>query len=93
VLGGTRGAEDTSTEPDPEIADQILRRCIKVEPRLRGVRVRGHQVGLRPARPTVRLEVEQISGARCVHNYGHGGSGVTLSWGSAFTAAALLLDE
>jgi len=41
----------------------------------------------------VRLEVEQIGAARCVHNYGHGGSGVTLSWGSAHTAAALLLDE
>ena len=93
VLGGTRSARDTSTEPDPQIGEQILQRCIEVEPRLAHARVRGHQVGVRPARPTVRLEVEQISGARCVHNYGHGGSGVTLSWGSAFAAAALLLDE
>jgi len=93
VLGGTRSTDDASTEPHLEIAEQILRRCIEVEPRLRGVRVRGHQVGLRPARPTVRLEVEQIGSARCVHNYGHGGSGVTHSWGSAFAAAALLLGE
>ncbi len=93
VLGGTQSTDDTSTEPDPQIADQILRRCIEVEPRLRHARVRGHQVGLRPGRPEVRLEVEQIGAGRCVHNYGHGGSGVTLSWGSAFAAAALLLDE
>jgi len=93
VLGGTQSTEDTSTEPDPQIAEQILKRCIEVEPRLGDARVRGHQVGLRPARPAVRLEIEQIGAARCVHNYGHGGSGVTLSWGSASTAAALLLDE
>lgn len=93
VLGGTQSTDDTSTEPDPQIAEQILRRCIEVEPRLAHARVRGHQVGLRPGRPAVRLEVEQIGTARCVHNYGHGGSGVTLSWGSAHAAAALLLDE
>lgn len=90
VLGGTQSRGETSTEPDQEVAERILRRCIAVEPRLGNARVRGHQVGLRPARPAVRLEVEQIGAARCVHNYGHGGSGVTLSWGSAFHAAALL---
>ncbi len=93
VLGGTQSTDDTSAEPDPQVAQDILRRCIEIEPRLGDARVRGHQVGLRPARPTVRLEVEQIGGARCVHNYGHGGSGVTLSWGSAFTVASLLLDR
>ncbi len=93
VLGGTLSTEDTSTEPDPQIAQEILRRCIDVEPRLGDARVRSHQVGLRPSRPTVRLDVEQIGAARCVHNYGHGGSGVTLSWGTAFTAAGLLLEH
>ena len=40
------------------------------------------RVGLRPVRPrNVRLETE--AGTRIVHNYGHGGSGVTLSWGCA----------
>lgn len=90
VLGGTQSSGDTSIEPDPEIAERILGRCIEIEPRLGDARVRGHQVGLRPARPAVRVEVEQIGTARCVHNYGHGGSGVTLSWGCASRAAALL---
>jgi len=92
VLGGTQSTEDTSTEPESQIAQDILRRCIEVEPRLRDARVRGHQVGLRPVRPSLRLEVEQIGAARCVHNYGHGGSGVTLSWGTA-RAARLLLEQ
>jgi D-amino-acid oxidase len=43
----------------------------------------GHRVGLRPARPGDRLELDAIGGTAVVHNYGHGGAGVTLSWGCA----------
>ncbi len=93
VLGGTLVEDDEDLEPTPAVAEEILRRCIEVEPRLRQARIRGHQVGLRPGRSSVRLEVEQIGGARCVHNYGHGGSGVTLSWGCARETAALLTDQ
>jgi D-amino-acid oxidase len=40
------------------------------------------RVGLRPVRrQNIRLEREP--GTRIVHNYGHGGSGLTLSWGCA----------
>jgi glycine/D-amino acid oxidase-like deaminating enzyme len=35
-----------------------------------------------------RLDVEQIVGKTVVHNYGHGGSGWSLSWGSGEIAAA-----
>ena len=52
-------------------------------PALSGARVLGHRVGLRPARPEVRLEAEDGEGGRVVHCYGHGGAGVTLSWGCA----------
>jgi len=93
VLGGTQSTEDTSTVPDSRLAEEILQRCVEIEPRLAGAEIRGHQVGLRPARPTARLETEQIGTARCVHNYGHGGSGVTMSWGSALAAADLLLSQ
>ena len=42
----------------------------------------------RPFRATgPRLEVEQIAGKTVVHNYGHGGSGWSLSWGSGEIAA------
>lgn len=90
VLGGTAAADDWRLDPDPDEADQILRRCVEVEPRLRGARVLDHRVGLRPGRPSVRLEAEEVDGARCVHNYGHGSSGVGLSWGCAREATKLL---
>jgi D-amino-acid oxidase len=44
-----------------------------------------HKVGLRPVRPAVRVERE----GDVVHCYGHGGAGVTLSWGSADEVVAL----
>lgn len=84
VLGGTAdvGAEDL--QPDPAVARAILDRCIRLEPLLRKARVIGHRVGLRPGRPGVRLEPDLLPDSTpCVHNYGHGGAGVTLSWGCA----------
>ena len=44
-------------------------------------------VGLRPFRTSgFRVEREILNGKTLVHNYGHGGSGITLSWGSAHLA-------
>jgi len=91
VLGGTATEGDDNLTPDPGMAAEIVRRCAEVEPRLRTARVIGHRVGLRPARPTVRLEAQEIDGTRVVHNYGHGGVGVTLSWGCARDAVMMLL--
>lgn len=87
VLGGTArtGAEDLT--PDPAVAEAIVRRCAEVDPRVADARVLGHRVGLRPARSAVRLETETLpGGARCLHHYGHGGAGVTVSWASAARA-------
>jgi D-amino-acid oxidase len=56
--------------------------------------VLAHRVGLRPARPTVRLAAEPGDGGPLiVHNYGHGGGGITLSWGCAREAAALAAEH
>jgi glycine/D-amino acid oxidase-like deaminating enzyme len=42
--------------------------------------------GVRPYRKgSYRLDAETISGKFIVHNYGHGGAGITLSWGCAAT--------
>jgi D-amino-acid oxidase len=83
VLGGTtdHGAWDTVVQPD--VAEAILARCIAIEPALVEAPVLSHAVGLRPYRAAVRLAAEQRPGGLLVHNYGHGGSGVTLSWGCA----------
>ncbi len=45
----------------------------------------------RPAGP--RLEAEAVDGKVLVHNYGHGGSGWSLSWGCAAEATALALAD
>ena len=55
-------------------------------------RVLNTVVGLRPGRPVVRLEIERRGNSKIVHNYGHGGAGVTLSWGCAREVRELLLE-
>jgi len=49
--------------------------------------------GLRPYRETGFVVREQRMGAtRVIHNYGHGGGGITLSWGSSRLAVDLALS-
>jgi D-amino-acid oxidase len=84
VLGGTEQPGNWNVEPDPATAERIMRSCTALEPRLAGTEVIAHRVGLRPVRPSVRLEAEELGdGRRLLHNYGHGGAGLTLSWGCA----------
>lgn len=92
VLGGTavRGAE--SLEPDAGTSTAILARCRALEPRL-AERALSVAVGLRPGRDEIRVERERLPDGRpLVHDYGHGGCGVTLSWPCAEDARALLLE-
>ncbi|MFF5493511.1 FAD-dependent oxidoreductase [Streptomyces aquilus] len=90
LLGGTAVEDAWSTEPDPAVAAAIVRRCAALRPEIAGARVLGHRVGLRPTRDAVRLERELLPDGRVlVHNYGHGGAGVTVAWGCAEEAAEL----
>lgn len=88
VLGGVALPEDGPT--DAEAAAAILARAIEVEPRLANAAVIGRQVGWRPTRAAPRVELENVAGTPCVHAYGHGGIGVTVSWGVADDVARLL---
>ena len=90
VLGGTEDEGEWDRVPDPRASERILARAVELVPELRGARVLGTKVGLRPARPTVRLEAEERPDGRVVHCYGHGGAGVTLSWGCADEVADLV---
>ena len=83
VFGGTNDVSDDRTvDPDaplkssrmlPRARDSTRRKCSRA------------RVGLRPFRKSgVRVERAALRDGRAViHNYGHGGSGFTLSWGCA----------
>lgn len=91
ILGGTAEEDAWSMTPDPAVAEAIVARCAAIRPEIAGARVLQHQVGLRPTRPAVRLEREvRRDGRVLVHNYGHGGAGITVAWGCAREAAALV---
>jgi D-amino-acid oxidase len=93
VVGGTVEAGRWDTTADPRIAERLVEQARAAVPRLSSAQVLGHRVGLRPARPSIRLEVERRPNDddpdhTVVHCYGHGGSGLTLSWGCAEDVAA-----
>jgi len=83
ILGGVAQEGNWSLEPTEEDRNFILEKCSKIIPDLKNAEIIEDIVGLRPGRAEVRLEKELISGKAIIHNYGHGGSGVTLSWGCA----------
>lgn len=65
-------------------------------PSLKGAVVEKHLVGLRPHRDPVRVEKEimdlGVNKLKIVHNYGHGGYGVTTAPGTAMYACSLVKE-
>jgi D-amino-acid oxidase len=92
VLGGSAEPGRTDREPDLATAAAIQARCAVVEPRLADAEVIAHRVGLRPTRDLMRLEREAHGGGHIIHNYGHSGAGVTVSWGCAREVVRLVAE-
>lgn len=88
VLGGTAERGRTDRAADPATAAAIRERCAAIVPSVREAAMIEVRVGLRPSRPSVRLERV----GRVIHNYGHGGCGVTLSWGCAAEVLRLVRE-
>ena len=86
VVGGTEQVGEWSRTPSPDDAEAMLARARRLVPELTAATVLRHRVGLRPARPQVRVERARD----VVHCYGHGGAGVTLSWGTADEVVTLV---
>lgn len=103
VLGGTAERHDHDERPNDDAIAAILARANELLVRAGHERLEGATLkemrrlaGIRPARldgnghALVRVQREKRPDGRIiVHHYGHGGAGVTLSWGTAMTAAAL----
>ena len=99
VLGSVDKEDNWNTSPGDKDKEDILRRCDKLHPGIKDCEIAAENVGLRPCRRGgVRCELETIqaeSGRKLIvcHNYGHGGSGVTLSWGCAGHVVKILVSH
>jgi D-amino-acid oxidase len=83
VFGGTNELSD-KRDVDPAVTVCIVTECSRVL-NIDNPKVLTARVGLRPFRKSgVCLRPDRLRDGRTViHNYGHGGSGFTLSWGCA----------
>lgn len=94
VLGGTYEEGNERADIDPEVRWAILQRCARLAPEFRSITsadIVSEGCGFRPVRSRVRVEAERLAPDRLLlHNYGHGGAGVTLSWGCAREVVRLL---
>lgn len=91
VLGGSEDTEFENSRVDPELTAAILERCTALIPEVGNAEVLEHMAGLRPYRPSIRLEID-LDTPDLVHNYGHGGSGVSLSWGCSAEVVQIIAE-
>lgn len=96
TLGGCRNYQSFDLRENQWDFDSIKTRCEELVPSLKSATVTDVKVGLRPHRDPVRVEHEFMDTnrgvLRLVHNYGHGGYGVTTAPGTAKHAVRLVRD-
>jgi D-amino-acid oxidase len=88
-VGSQLRAASMQSSPAVPAALPPLRRDFRLRPvTIAPERVIRTVVGLRPFRPSgFVVRAEKADDKTIVHNYGHGGAGITLSWGTAHLAA------
>lgn len=94
-LGGTAQYGNYDQTIDPLDSEKIIDGCQTICKSLKNAKLLWEWTGLRPGRNSIRLEYELYESANgknvpVIHNYGHGGSGITLAWGCGYDVAKLL---
>ena len=87
------GCASTTTTAKPQLAPR-LPQARRILPFVNASwdRVTRTTIGLRPHRPSgFVLRAEKLDGKTLIHNFGHGGAGMSLSWGTASIATDLAL--
>uniref|UniRef100_A0A915PTJ5 FAD dependent oxidoreductase domain-containing protein n=1 Tax=Setaria digitata TaxID=48799 RepID=A0A915PTJ5_9BILA len=106
-IGSVKQAGRYDLEITPADRTDILNRYYQLQPAIKGAAVLNEWSGLRPGRrggirlemTTIRYPVPKLKQTsnekvvQVVHNYGHGGHGLTLGWGCAETVADLIVGN
>jgi len=81
-------------QANPQSNVSPLRDVYLTTPNLSDENISRYKVGIRPYRKSgIRIESQNLDSKLIVHNYGYGGSGLTLSWGGASEVVSLLNHE
>lgn len=95
TLGGCRQYDSYNLDVNKYDGLAIRDRCEALLPSLKNAKLLEQRVGLRPHRDPVRVEIEtknDVQGRKLkiVHQYGHGGYGVTVAPGTALYSVKLV---
>lgn len=90
LAGAAAGLTGCATRRAPLTVAAEVRHARVAPVDVRPERVIRTIVGLRPFRPSgFRVAAEKLDDTLVIHNYGHGGAGITLSWGTAQLAVEM----
>ncbi|CAI4226133.1 unnamed protein product [Auanema sp. JU1783] len=97
VVGTVKQENGTDPLLSSEEQAEVWGRYTALQPSFKNVKVIGSYVGFRPGREKIRVEsqlriTKSGKAYKAVHNYGHGGNGFTLGWGTGEHAARLALE-